>query len=356
MCKLRKTLFILLAAALLAALAGGCGAGSTSGSTPNPSTPGTSGTPETPQKTIKFDIGENEEHYLYDGALAFKEYVEAHTSGELSVDIYANAALGDDFDVLESIQLGQVEMNAPSPAVLANFVKEFNLLTFPFLFDTQEIADTVTTGEFGQQLLAACESAGFHGLCIGDFGYRHVTNSVRPIETASDLAGLKIRTMENSVHLDAFKALGANPTAMGWSEVYTGLQQKTIDGQENPFTGIWTSAVHEVQPYISKTGHVYDWVVFVIGQDFYDSLTPEQQKIIDEAGEAARQTMAQLSMERDRDAEQKIVESGKSAVNEISPEAREEMKALVEPVKEKYAAETSPELYELLKEEIAKAS
>lgn len=204
--------------------------------------------------------------------------------------------------------------------------------------------------------MAACETAGFHGLCIADFGYRHVTNSVRPIETAADLEGLKIRTMENSVHLDAFRALGANPTAMGWSEVYTALQQKTIDGQENPFTGIWTSAVHEVQPYISKTGHVYDWVVFVIGQDFYDGLTPEQQQIVDEAGEVARQTMATLSAQRDYEAEQSILEAGTSAINEISDEAREEMKALVEPVKESYAEEINPELYELLKEEIAKAT
>ncbi|MGE4485673.1 MAG: TRAP transporter substrate-binding protein [Oscillospiraceae bacterium] len=351
--KARKIPAVLLAGVLAAAVLAGCASGDPSGS--GQSGDSVSASTAVSQKTIKFDIGENEEHYLYDGAVAFKEYVEANTDGAIVVDIYPASALGDDFDVLESIQLGQVEMNAPSPAVLANFVKEFDLLTFPFLFDTQEIADAVTTGEFGQKLLSKCSDAGFHGICIGDFGYRHVTNSIKPIETVDDLSGLKIRTMENSVHLDTFRALGANPTAMGWSEVFTSLQQGTIDGQENPFTGIWTAGIYEVQPYISKTAHVYDWVVFVIGQDFYDDLTAEQQKVVDEAGEIARETMASLSAQRDAEAEQKIIESGKTAVNEISSEVRDEMKSLVEPVKEKYAATAGPELYELLKSEIAKA-
>lgn len=327
---------VLVLGLLLSSLAG-CGGNS-----------GSDGKTAGETKTIRFSIGENEDTFLYASAVKFKEVVEAESNGELVVEVYPSGSLGNDREVLEAIQLGQVEMVAPSPAVLANFTKEFNLLTFPFIFPTQEIADEVTTGEFGQKLLSLCEAQGFKGLTIGDFGFRHVTNSKRPINSAADLKGLKIRTMENKVHLDCFRALGANPTAMGWSEVFTGLQQGTIDGQENPYTTMWSNKLYEVQPYMTETAHVYDWVVFVMGNDFYNGLTPEQQELVLKASDEARKLCAQSVATDDAKAKQDIIDSGMSQVNELSDEVRAEMEALVEPVRRKYAEEIDMNLYEEL--------
>jgi len=305
-------------------------------------------------KTIKFSVGENEQHFLYDAAVAFKEHIEKETNGSIMVEIYPGGSLGNDREVLEAMQLGQIEMNAPSPAVLANFSKEFNLLTFPFIFPTQEIAEKVTTGPVGQELLSRLQQQGFVGLSIPNFGYRHVTNNKRPINSVDDLKDLKIRTMESKVHLDAFRALGANPTAMGWSDVFTGLQQGTIDGQENPLATIYTYKVYEVQDYISKTAHVYDWTVFVISNIFWDTLDSEQQNVIREAAEIARQVCSSRVAEEDALAEENIIKEG-VPVNDLTDEARQEMSDIIEPVRLKYAEEADMDLYKRLMEEVKKA-
>ena len=336
--KWKKVVGFVLAATMTIGMTAGCGGNADSTAEGGGTTAAT--------KTIKFSIGENEDTFLYESAMKFKEVVEAESQGTLAVEVYPSGSLGNDREVLEALQLGQVEMVAPSPAVLANFTPEFNFLTFPFVFPSQEVADAVATGDFGKKMLSLCEEQGFKGLAIADFGFRHVTNSKHPIETVDDFKGLKIRTMENKVHLDSFRALGANPTAMGWSEVFTGLQQGTIDGQENPFTSIYAYKIHEVQPYITETAHVYDWVVFVMSKTFYDSLTPEEQDLVMRAAEEARMLCAQSVAEDDAAAKDAINASGVSAVNEITPEAREEMEAAVDPVRIQYAKEINLELYE----------
>ena len=303
-------------------------------------------------KVIKFGIGENEDHFLYQSAVAFKETVEKGTNGSLTVELYPAGLLGNDRETLEAIQLGQVQMNAPSPAVLANFCREFSILSFPFLFPTQEIADQVTTGPVGQELLKRLENVKFIGLSIPDFGFRHVTNSRRPINSVDDLRGLKIRTMENRIHLDCFRAMGANPTAMGWSEVFTGLQQGTIDGQENPFATMWAYNLYEVQRYMSKTAHVYDWTVFVIGKDFWDTLTSNEQAAIRQGAEIARKYCADAVAQEDLDAEKNIIASGKSLINEVALEIRDQMSALCDPIKERYAIESDAALYKQLVDEV----
>lgn len=296
-------------------------------------------------KSMKVAIGVPESHYEYKAMAKFKEHVEKETNNRIKVEIYPSNQLGNDKEALEAMKIGTVQMNLPSPAVLGNFVKEYNMLSLPFIFPTQEIADKVTDGPWGQALLKKLEPVGYVGLGYGDFGFRHITNNVRPIEKVEDFKGLKIRTMQNPAHLEVFRALGTNPTPMGFSEVFSALQQGVIDGQENPLKNITSNKLHEVQKYATLDGHVYEWIVFVVSKKFYDGLTPEDQKIIKDATDIAKAYMRSAVKVDDEEALEVMKKSGVK-VNEISPEVKAQMQELVRPIVEKYAKEIDQKMYD----------
>jgi tripartite ATP-independent transporter DctP family solute receptor len=306
-------------------------------------------------KTMKVGLGVPESHFEVRAMKEFKKYVEEKTGGEILVDLYPATQLGNDKEVLEAIKVNVAHMNLPGPAVLGNFVKEFSIATLPYLFATQEIADKVCDGPWGQKLLDRLDAAGFVGLGFGDFGYRHVTNNVRPITRLEDFKGLKLRVMQNPSHIAVFRSLGANPTAMAFSEVFSALQQGVIDGQENPLKNITSNKLTEVQKYLTLTRHVYEWIVFVVGKRFYDGLTPEQQKILQEASIIARDYMRNAVVADDAEALDEIRKAG-LAVTELSPEefARIQETATRTVVEE--ANKINPQVYKELVEAIAAAS
>ncbi len=307
-------------------------------------------------KIIKFSYGDPDNHFVYKALEDFKAIVEKDTGGSLKVELYPNAQLGDDREVLEALLLGQAEMVAPSPAVLASFVKPFNVLTFPFLFPDAETADKFARSDTAGELYAMATDKGFVCLGIGAYGFRHVTNSKRPIQTVADLKGLKIRTMENKVHLDAFRALGANPTAMGWSEVLTGLQQGTIDGQENPIPVVESTRLYEVQKYLSKTGHVYDWVVFVVRKSLWDTLTDVEKQAMRKGADAAHDRCARDAVQADIDTEKALRDNNLIAVNDVSREERDKMAELTRAVLDKYVSGVGKDFYIKVRDEIAALS
>jgi len=304
---------------------------------------------------IKVGMGISEQHYEYRSMTAFKRYVEKASNGTMRVELFPNAMLGSDLEVLESIKLGTVQMNIPTPSVLGNYVKEFRLADLPYLFATEEIANSVAASPWAKTLLKKLEPAGFVGLAIGNFGFRYITNDVRPIHTMADLQGLKIRIMQNNVILEAFRALGTNPTPMGFGEVFSALQTGTIDGQENPYATIYQSRFNEVQKYVSNSKHMYSWGVLVIGKRFYDKLTPDQQKVISDAAEIFRKNMLNASRASEATALQALIEGGMT-YTEITPEAQEEMRAAVFPVIEKNGNAISPDMFRALVEEIKAAT
>jgi tripartite ATP-independent transporter DctP family solute receptor len=308
--------------------------------------------PAASPKVLKFSYGDPDNHFVFKALEDFKAVVEQQTGGSLKIDLFPNAQLGNDREVLESLLLGQAEMVAPSPAVFANFVKPFNVLTFPFLFPTAEIADAFSRSETARELYGMADAKGFVCLGIGAYGFRHVTNSKRAIEKIDDFKGLKIRTMENRVHLDAFRALGANPTAMGWSEVLTGLQQGTIDGQENPLPVVESVRLYEVQKYLSKTGHVYDWVVFVVRKSLWDTLTDAEKSALREGAAKARDRCAKDAVQADIDAEKHLKDDKLIAINEISRTERDKMEQLVRPVLDKYIPDVGKDFYRKVQTEI----
>jgi TRAP-type transport system periplasmic protein len=302
-------------------------------------------------KTIRAGIGLNDQHPQYLGLLKFKEIVEEKTDGQIKVETYHSGQLGDDRTMTEGLQLGSQEVTIPSTAPLANFVPEFSVFDFPFLFPTEEVADKVLDGEVGQKFLKKLEDQNLVGLAYWENGFRNVTNSKRGIATVEDFKGLKLRTMENDLHLEAFRALGANPTPMAFTELFTAMQQGTVDGQENPYATIYLQKFQEVQKHVSNTNHIYSPFVFLMSKSFYDGLTTEQQQIVKEAAVEAGLYERQLNREANSKYLADLQAEGMT-YTEISEAEHARMKEVVQPVLDKYAdkigKETVQEVYDAI--------
>lgn len=239
------------------------------------------------KRVMRIGIGLNEDHPQYKGLLKFKEELLKNTTN-IDVQLFANSQLGDDRTMMEGLQLGTLEGTCPSTAPIAGFNGDFKVFDFPFLFPNEQAADKVLDGEIGQELLDSLSEQGIKGLVYWENGFRNLTNREIPVRSPEDMKGLKIRTMENPVHLAAFEALGANPTPMAFGELFTALQQKTVDGQENPIATIYFNKFYEVQGYTTLTKHVYSPWVFMTSQKFWDESTPEEQEAIMAAAKIAR--------------------------------------------------------------------
>ena len=303
-------------------------------------------------KVMKAGYGFADNHYVGQSMHKFKEYVEEKTKGEIRVDLYPYLQLGNDKEVLESIKVGVAHMNLPNPSMLTNFVKDFALVSLPYVFPSQEIANKVVDGEVGQALLKKLDAAGFVGLGFGDFGFRQLTNNLRPVTKLEDFKGLKIRTLQNPTHLAVFRALGANPTAMGWNEVFTALQQGVIDGQENPYMQIYTFKLNEVQKYLTQTAHCYDMVVFVLGKKFFNALSAEEQAILREATTVAQAYMRKSVKEEDAKALEGIKASG-TQVTFLEPAEMERIRAKAMEEVVKQGEKINPQLFKAMLDAVA---
>lgn len=274
---MKKFLSIVLAISMILALAAGCGkqtAESTENAEPNSS--GDSGN----VFTIKMGHVLNEESPFHAASLKFKELVEKNSGGSIKVEVFPSALLGNDRELAEGLQLGTVDAAIVATATVSGFCPEIQVFDLPYLFKSSEHAYEVLDGEIGQQVMDIFyEKSGIVALALAENGWRQVTNSKHPVTTAADMDGLKIRVMEIPCHLDYWKSLGTDPTPMAWTEVYTALQQGTVDGQENPVQTIYTQKIYEVQKYMSITNHVYCPAIIMLSDKVWNSLTSEQREI-----------------------------------------------------------------------------
>ena len=232
------------------------------------------------------------------GLVALRNHLEELSDGEMTVDIYPSSALGNESDMLDAVSMGTQDMivtsTGPIPA-FANATSNWAVLDLPYLFPTYDTAYEVLDGEVGQFLLSEFDGTGVKALGFWENGYRCTTNSKKEIVHPEDLKGMKIRTMENKVHKATYTALGATPTAMAMGEVFSALQQGTIDGQENPFSiTYYANKLHEVQPYMTENNLFYSPSVLAISQDVFDGLTEEQQNVLIEAAELAKNEQRQI--------------------------------------------------------------
>jgi TRAP-type transport system periplasmic protein len=284
-------------------------------------------------KVLKITTGLTEEHPVYLANKRFGEILAAKLPGKYTVQAYANAQLGDDVRATEAVRMGTLEMVMTSSSPLTGLVPEFNVFDLPFIIPSEKAADAIFDGPVGAKLAAALEPKGLKLLAYYENGFRQLTNSAREVKSPADMKNLKIRTMQNPIHLEAFRAMGANPTPMPFSEVFTAMQQKTIDGQENPIPTIWLNKFYEVQKYITLTGHVYGPQIMLINKKLWDSFPTADQKII---AEAAKETaIYQRGLNRKLNTE--FVDKLKKAGNTVTVLTPAQHKAFVDACASVYA-------------------
>ena len=241
------------------------------------------------QTVLKINIALAQNSHYGVAVDTFAREVERRTQGRYKVQTFYSAALGAERESVEGVQLGTLDLTLTSTGPLPNFVPEVAILDIPFLFRDYAHARAVLDGPIGQDLLAKFPAKGLVGLAWAENGFRHMTNSKHPVTVPEDLKGLKMRTMENPIHIEAYKQFGIQPTPMAFTEVFTALQQGTVDGQENPLSVITAAKLDQVQKYLTLTGHVYSPAVFLMNRARWDSLSQaDRQAFLEAAREGVR--------------------------------------------------------------------
>jgi tripartite ATP-independent transporter DctP family solute receptor len=207
--------------------------------------------------TLKYATSLGEDSAYYKGAVALAEAADELSDGRLKIEIYANAQLGTDRDMIEGMQLGSIDLASPSTGAMGAVVPAATVLDLPYIFDDHAHAYRVLDGPVSEELYKLFDGVGFHPLGYWEIGFRNLTNNVRPVNTPDDVKGLKLRTLPSEIHQKAWSLVGAQPQAMDWTEVYNALDTGVVDGQENPFNIILFGKLHEVQKYLSVTRHIY---------------------------------------------------------------------------------------------------
>lgn len=318
---MKKFLALLLALGMSLSLAA-CGGSDTSSDTG--SEDGESGFEE---QTWKFTCSATENTPWADMGREFGELVSEATGGAITVEVYAADQLtaGNQTEGIQGVMDGTIELSAHSNIIYSNFDQRLNVVSMPFLFDSYEDVDAKLDGAAGEAVGEVVEELGLHLLGIAENGFRHVTNSVRPIESLADMKGLKLRVAGSELLNEEYTAWGANWTNANWSEVYTGLQTGTYDGQENPLPTADGASIAEVQKYVTYWTGVYDCIFFTMNGELYDSLSPELQAIVDECGQKAAQNQREKERAMDQEILAKWEEAGVT-VSELSDEAVQEFK------------------------------
>jgi len=251
------------------------------------------------------------------GADYFAKLVAEKSGGEMEVKVFPNSQLGGQKDLIEGLVFGSVDMALVGTAVLGQFQPQVSLFDLPFLFDDRPHAYR-SLDSVGMDIGKALDPRGIKLLGYMENGIRHMTNNIRPIKTPADMKGLKIRVMTNKIYVEMMKALGASPTPMAFSELYSAMQQGTVDGQENPSAHIYTKRFYEVQKYASLTAHAYAPEPMVVSMITWKKLSPKQQKVIQAAAKEAIAWQRKLSEDQDNDYWNKIKATGKMEVISVN--------------------------------------
>lgn len=291
-------------------------------------------------------------HPQHHGAVAFAKYVTEKTKGEIEVQVFPLGQLGGERSMTEQVQAGTLHMTAVTASVLANFVPEMGIIELPFIYPNRDVAYNVLDDkEVKERFAKFCDPKGFVFIGYTENEFRDMTNSKRPIKRPEDLKGLKIRVIEGPIFIDTFRTFGANPTPLPFPEIYNALQQKVIDGQDNPlFTSILMKFT-EVNKFATVTHHILTECPVVVNKKFWNSLTPEQQKIFREAA------AVQVKTNRDGNTKNRVVAMEKAKaqgvdVYVLTAADREAFKKAAQPVLDKYKGVYGTELYDFYMKKI----
>ncbi len=295
------------------------------------------------ERTIKFGTQNAAGHSIVQGMDRFKAIVEAKSGGKIKVNVFPAAQLGNDQFHVSGVQGGTIEMAVMNSGILASQVPAFAIYDFPFMFESETVADQIVDGAFGKRMHTRLEEKGIVGIGYWELGFRNMTNSKKPLNKVEDIAGLKIRVIPNPINLDWVKALDANPTPLPFPELYGALENKAVDGQENPIPTIKGNKFAEVQKHLALTKHVYNPQSVMVSKKLWDTMSADEKKLFNDAATEAGVFQRQTN----RAALSKDLADLKTAgmlVTEFSPAETLKFVEKMKPVITKYAAQVGADV------------
>jgi tripartite ATP-independent transporter DctP family solute receptor len=287
-------------------------------------------------KVMKCGIVTSKDRSLSKGLVEFGKILEKESGGTIKVQVFTDGVLGGDRQTLEGLQMGTIHCTSVSTGPIAAFVPQFDVFDLPFLFKDKATAFKVVDGPIGKELLDKLPAVGMVGFNYWENGFRHLTNNKREVKTLEDIKGLKVRTLESKIHVDTWKQLGANPTPMSFSQLYTALEQGVVDGQENPFGNVVTNKFNEVQKYLTTTGHVYNASPFLVSKKFYDGLTDAQKEAVKKAAKEAQDFQRRENDKEDTVSTGTLLARGMK-ITALNPGEHQKVVAALKPVYDKYS-------------------
>ncbi|MDO9402779.1 MAG: TRAP transporter substrate-binding protein [Polaromonas sp.] len=305
------------------------------------------------ERTIKIATQNPKGHPIVLGMEKFAELVTAKSGGKIKANLFPGGVLGGDAQNVSALQGGTLEMVIMNAGILASQAKEFAVFDFPFMFGSAQEADAVVDGPFGKAMLARLDAKSIHGLTYFELGFRNITNGRRPINKVEDIAGLKLRVIPNAINIDWVTALGANPTPLAFPEVYAAMEQRAIDGHENPFSVIEANKFYEVQKYLAVTNHQYNPQVVIASKKLWDSLSADEKKIFSDAATEATAYQRKVSRELSGTSLANLKKNGMQ-VTEFNATEMAKFREKMKPVIEKHTAIVGPEVVGELQAELAK--
>ena len=290
---------------------------------------------EISEMTINLGCTVAETHPIALGCKAFEEYVEEASGGKMQVEVHYNGALGAGRELVESLMLGNMQMCEVTTSAFAGWTGEYSLLGIPYTIPSREVAYALWDSEVGDQMRQnVLDITGVRTLVFFENGVRNITNNVRPITCADDMKGIKIRVMENDVYIKMMELLGALPTPMSVTELYTALQTNSVDAQENPWVNTLTYGFGDVQKYISNSAHTFDATAFNANDEWYQSLSDAERAIIDEGAQVAKEENRTQSQELDESSLQTLIDDYGMEYYEMSDEELQTFRDACEPIQD----------------------
>lgn len=305
------------------------------------------------ERTLKLGLQNPKGHPAVMGAEKFAEIVAAKSGGKIKVNLFPGGVLGGDAQTVSAVQGGTIEMTVLNSGILSAQVKEFAIYDFPFLFANSREVDAVVDGPFGTALHAKLADRGIIGLAYWELGFRNLTNSKRPIRKVEDIAGLKLRVIPSPINIDWVKALDANPTPLAFPELYAALEQRAVDGQENPVSVILANKFAEVQKYLALTNHQYNPQSVIVSKKLWDGMSATERQILQTAATEAGTYQRKVSRELAATQLEALKTAGMQ-VTELPPDEQAKLQEKIKPVIAKYSASVGDTTLKDLQAELAK--
>jgi len=294
-------------------------------------------------------------HPVSQGIDKFAELVKEKSDGKMVIETYHDGLIGDDREVIESAQRGSIDFASSSTPNMTSFTNYFTAWDLPYIFENKEEVYKALDGEPGDIIRKEMLESGFVIVFFPDYGFRQIVNNIKPIEKPSDLKGLKIRTTNSKIEQADFNSYGANPTPMAWSEVFTGLQQGTVDGEGNSYSLLWDTKHQEVLKYATEVNYNYSSDVLVMNREIFEALSVENRQIIMDSGAEAMEWQRRRANEREAEAKQQFLDYG-IEVFEPTTEEMKEWKKATEPVWDNFVKKglAEPEYVDVILETLGK--